>query len=134
MERRSYLYLAHSKLRACSYGPELRVGELPADLAGTSRIRRGDEVLWEKEFVSGEENMCHSLNNLEYHHFKYNQFLRPGDVHVHFFGTATLSFADGVKVQPGDRFEISMAEFGEPLVNGVEIHQPGFAMGGVKAL
>ncbi|MCQ4273627.1 FAH family protein [Pseudomonas kuykendallii] len=134
MERRSYLYLAHSKLRACSYGPELRVGELPADLAGTSRIRRGDEVLWEKAFVSGEDNMCHSLDNLEYHHFKYAQFLRPGDVHVHFFGTATLSFADGVKVQPGDRFEISMAEFGEPLVNGVEIRRPDFAMGGVKAL
>ena len=40
--------------------------------------------------------MCHSLANLEYHHFKYAAHRRPGDVHLHFFGTATLSFADGI--------------------------------------
>lgn len=119
MERKSYLYLAHSKLRFCSFGPELRLGELPRHLSGFSRIRRGGAVLWEKEFLSGEDNMCHSLENLEYHHFKYAQFLRPGDVHVHFFGTATLSFADGVRTRPGDRFEIGIAEFGEPLANGI---------------
>ncbi len=89
MERRNYLYLAHSKLRNCSFGPELRIGELPRHLNGVSRIRRGDDVIWEKAFLSGEDNMCHSLENLEYHHFKYAQFLRPGDVHIHFFGTAT---------------------------------------------
>lgn len=119
MERKNYLYLAHSKLRSCSYGPELRTGELPQHLAGTSRILREGEVLWQNEFLSGEANMCHSLANLEYHHFKYRQFLRPGDVHIHFFGTATLSFADGIRTQPGDLFEISQAEFGAPLVNGI---------------
>ncbi|QJI28975.1 FAH family protein [Pseudomonas sp. ADAK18] len=119
MERKNYLYLAHSKLRSCSYGPELRVGELPKHLAGTSRIVRNGEVLWQNEFLSGEANMCHSLENLEYHHFKYSQFLRPGDVHIHFFGTATLSFADGIRTQPGDVFEISQAEFGAPLINGI---------------
>jgi len=119
MERKNYLYLAHSKLRSCSYGPELRTGELPQHLAGASRILRDGEVLWQNEFLSGEANMCHSLANLEYHHFKYRQFLRPGDVHIHFFGTATLSFADGVRTQPGDVFEISQAEFGAPLVNGI---------------
>lgn len=134
LERRSYLYLAHSKLRFCAYGPELRVGELPAYLAGTSRIRRNGEVIWEREFLSGEENMCHSLDNLEYHHFKYTQFLRPGDVHVHYFGTATLSFADGIKAGPGDRFEIEMAEFGAPLVNGIARDDEHFAPGAVRAL
>ncbi|MBN6772842.1 FAH family protein [Pseudomonas granadensis] len=119
MERKNYLYLAHSKLRSCSYGPELRTGELPQHLAGASRILRDGEVLWQNEFLSGEANMCHSLANLEYHHFKYRQFLRPGDVHIHFFGTATLSFADGIRTQPGDVFKISQAEFGEPLVNGI---------------
>ncbi|MCD9114461.1 AraD1 family protein [Pseudomonas bijieensis] len=119
MERKNYLYLAHSKLRSCSFGPELRVGELPQHLSGTSRILRNGEVLWQNEFLSGEANMCHSLENLEFHHFKYSQFLRPGDVHVHFFGTATLSFADGIRTQPGDVFEISQAEFGAPLVNGI---------------
>lgn len=129
MERKNYLYLAHSKLRSCSFGPELRVGELPQHLAGSSRIIRNGEVLWEHEFLSGEANMCHSLENLEYHHFKYSQFLRPGDVHIHFFGTATLSFGDGIRTQPGDRFEISQAEFGAPLVNGIEqvgsVFEPG---------
>ena len=120
MERRNYLYLAHSKLRNCSFGPELRVGELPRNLTGMSRILRDNEVVWEKEFLSGEDNMCHSLENLEYHHFKYPQFLRPGDVHVHFFGTATLSVADNIHTQEGDRFEISMSEFGAPLINGIQ--------------
>ena len=129
MERKNYLYLAHSKLRSCSFGPELRVGELPQHLAGSSRIIRNGEVLWEHEFLSGEANMCHSLENLEYHHFKYSQFLRPGDAHIHFFGTATLSFGDGIRTQPGDRFEISQAEFGAPLVNGIQpvdgVFEPG---------
>ena len=134
MERKNYLYLAHSKLRACAFGPELRVGPLPEHLAGTSRIRRDGEVLWEKEFLSGAANMCHSFENLEYHHFKYAQFLRPGDVHVHFFGTATLSFADGIKAQPGDHFEISLDAFGEPLVNGIAPAEAVFQPGGVQVL
>jgi len=110
------------------------VGDLPRHLAGTSRILRGGEVLWEKEFLSGEDNMCHSLENLEYHHFKYAQFLRPGDVHVHFFGTATLSFADGVKAQPGDTFEVSLDALGEPLRNGIAVHPVAVAAGAVKTL
>ncbi|MGX0889970.1 hypothetical protein AB7M22_001978 [Pseudomonas sp. ADAK2 TE3594] len=134
MERKNYLYLAHSKLRSCSYGPELRVGELPQHLAGTSRILRDGEVLWQNEFLSGEANMCHSLENLEYHHFKYSQFLRPGDVHIHFFGTATLSFADGIRTQPGDVFEISQAEFGAPLINGIEPVEAAFEPGTVGTL
>lgn len=134
MERKNYLYLAHSKLRSCSYGPELRVGELPQHLAGTSRLLRDGEVIWENEFLSGEANMCHSLENLEYHHFKYRQFLKPGDVHIHFFGTATLSFADGIRTQPGDVFEISQAEFGAPLVNSVGSTDAAFQPGHVITL
>lgn len=116
-ERFNYLWLAHSKLRACSFGPELLIGELPAHLEGTSAIHRSGETVWEKPFLTGEANMAHSLANLEYHHFKYPGFRRPGDVHVHFFGTATLSFADGIKVREGDRFEIKINEFGRALRN-----------------
>ena len=134
MERKNYLYLAHSKLRSCSFGPELRVGELPQHLAGSSRIIRDGHVLWENEFLSGEANMCHSLENLEYHHFKYSQFLRPGDVHIHFFGTATLSFAAGIRTQPGDLFEISQAEFGAPLINGIEPVDAVFNPGAIGTL
>ncbi|CRM05331.1 Fumarylacetoacetate (FAA) hydrolase family protein [Pseudomonas sp. 31 R 17] len=134
MERKNYLYLAHSKLRSCSYGPEVRVGELPQHLSGTSRILRNGEEIWRNEFLSGEANMCHSLENLEYHHFKYRQFLKPGDVHIHFFGTATLSFADGIRTQAGDVFEISQAEFGAPLVNSVGSSDAAFEPGNVITL
>ncbi|KAB7767416.1 AraD1 family protein [Xanthomonas maliensis] len=133
-ERQNYLYLAHSKLRACAVGPELRSGPLPADLRGVSRIHRGHAVLWEKPFLTGEANMCHSLGNLEYHHFKYAAHRRPGDVHLHFFGTATLSFADQVQLQPGDRFEIDLPALGQPLVNSLAWVESGFVLGGVHAL
>ena len=118
-ERGNYLWLAHSKLRHAGIGPELRLGGLPPDVRGISRIRRGGAVLWEKPFLTGEDNMSHSIKNLEDHHFKYGLFRRPGDVHVHFFGTATLSFADGVKVEPGDEFEIDAEPFVLPLRNRV---------------
>jgi hypothetical protein len=116
-ERHNYLWLAHSKLRPSSFGPELRTGPLPEKVEGTSRIRRGGEVLWEKPFASGEGNMSHTIANLEHHHFKYALFRRPGDAHVHYFGTATLSFADKVRTEPGDVFEIECREFGRPLRN-----------------
>jgi hypothetical protein len=118
-ERQNYLYLAHSKLRACSLGAEILTGELPADIRGVSRIRRGNETLWEKPFLSGEAHMCHAIANLEHHHFKYDLFRRPGDVHVHFFGTATLSFSDGVRAEVGDVFEIEAAPFALPLRNAL---------------
>jgi hypothetical protein len=133
-ERQNYLYLAHSKLRACAIGPELRTGALPASLSGTSRIRRDGQVVWEKPFQTGEANMSHSIANLEYHHFKYAEHRRPGDLHLHFFGTATLSFADNIRVQPGDRFEIELPEFGAPLVNPLALAERSFAFGGVKPL
>jgi len=118
-ERVNYLFLAHSKLRACSFGPELRLGELPRNVEGMSRILRGGKVFWEKPFLSGEDNMSHTIANLEYHHFKYELFRNPGDVHVHMFGTATLSFADGIKTEAGDVFEIAEPQFGAPLRNAV---------------
>lgn len=122
-ERINYLYLAHSKLRACSFGPELRVGDLPNHIEGMSRIRRDGEVVWEKPFLSGEDNMSHTIANLEYHHFKYGLFRQPGDVHVHMFGTATLSFADGISTRENDIFEIEESQFGLPLRNPVRVEQ-----------
>lgn len=125
-ERMNYLYLAHSKLRPCSVGPELKVGPLPAHVEGTSRIHREGRVIWDKPFLSGEDNMSHSIENLEYHHFKYSLFRQPGDVHIHMLGTATLSFADGISTQLGDTFEISAPEFGMPLRNKVA-SEPGYS-------
>jgi hypothetical protein len=132
-ERQNYLYLAHSKLRNCGVGPALLVGELPAHVSGTSRIYDVEgRVRWEKAFVSGEQNMSHTIENLEYHHFKYGLFNRPGDVHIHFFGTATLSFADGVQVKAGETFEVEADAFGPALRNRLAVAETKFAK--VKAL
>ena len=37
------------------------------------------------------------------------------------FGTATLSFADGVSTRPDDVFEIEEKQFGMPLRNPVRV-------------
>ena len=117
-ERGNYLWLAHSKLRAAALGPEL-LDEIPQDIRGTSRILREGELIWEKPFLTGEANMSHAIANLEHHHFKYGLFRRPGDVHVHFFGTATLSFAEGIRTRAGDVFEIEAPPFSLPLRNSL---------------
>jgi hypothetical protein len=116
-EQGNYLWLAHSKLRQAALGPELLTGPFPDHILGTSRILRNSAIVWEKPFRSGEANMSHSIHNLEQHHFKYSFFRRPGDIHVHFFGTATLSFADGIRAEPGDVFEIEAEPFRLPLRN-----------------
>ena len=123
-ERGNYLWLAHSKLRAASLGPELLTGALPVDVRGRSRIERHGQVVWEKPFASGERNMSHAIGNLEHHHFKYEIFRRPGDVHVHFFGTATLSVSDGFQTRDGDVFVIEAEPFRLPLRNPVRF-DPG---------
>jgi hypothetical protein len=120
-ERQNYLFLAHSKLRPCSFGPEILLGDLPDDIRGTSRIRRGRKLIFDQPFLTGETNMSHSIANLEAHHFKYPYFRRPGDIHIHTFGTATLSFAAGIKPKAGDLFEIEAKEFGLPLANPLAI-------------
>jgi hypothetical protein len=117
MERKNYLFLAHSKLRQCSFGPELLIGELPREVKGTIRIERQGGDVWRGELLSGEANMCHSISNLEQHHFKYAGFRRPGDVHVYFFGASGLSTAAGMSAQPGDVFEVASPVFGRPLRN-----------------
>ncbi len=115
----NYLYTAHSKLRACSIGPELLLGELPDDIRGKVRVLRDGKPLWEGEFLSGESNMSHSIRNLEHYHFRYDMFRRPGDLHAYFFGAPCLSCAHGVKTQSGDLFEIDVPTFGRPLRNAM---------------
>ncbi|HSH77681.1 MAG TPA: AraD1 family protein [Herpetosiphonaceae bacterium] len=121
LERKNYLYLAHSKLRLCAFGPELLVGALPESLNGTIRIRRDGETVWSSVFESGEAHMCHTIANLEHHHFKYELFRRPGDVHVHFFGANRVSFGDNFRTLDGDVFEVDVPLFGRPLRNPLRV-------------
>ena len=120
-EAANYLYLAHAKLRSCSIGPELLIGELPEEVRGTSTIRRDGAVIWEQEFLSGEAHMSHSIGNLEHYHFRYPMHRRPGDLHAYFFGAAVMSYASGVQTAPGDEYEIQAPVFGKPLRNRMQL-------------
>ena len=120
MEQKNYLYLAPSKLRQCAIGPELVTGAKFSDIDGSVTIERGGSVLWNMPLKTGEANITHSLENLEYHHFKYGQHRVPGQVHVHFFGAFGLSYTQGIRLEPGDEMIVSMKSFGRPLRNKVE--------------
>ncbi len=120
-EKRNYLNLAGSKLRTCSLGPELVVDAPFQAIEGQVRIERGADTMWSKKVATGEENMCHSLANLEHHHFKFEGHRQPGDVHVHFFGAHSLSFGDGIVLQDGDWMEVRYEGFGRALRNPISI-------------
>ena len=121
MERRNYLYLAPSKLRACGVGPELLV-DRPFDyITGNVRVERNGQTVWESAITTGENYMVHSLANLEYHHFKYPGHRHPGDVHLHFFGADAFSFGAGVALEDGDLMEVAWNECGRPLRNPIHI-------------
>ena len=81
--------------------------------------------MWEKPFLSGEDNMSPYDRQSRASPLQILRLFRqPGDVHVHMFGTATLSFADGIKAEDGDVFEIEAPAFGLPLRNPLKIEKP----------
>ena len=121
MERKNYLYLAPSKIRACAIGPELVIHSDFNTISGKVSIRRKGNVLWEKAIHTGEEHMAHSLRNLEYHHFKYENHRLPGQVHIHFFGADAFSFGEGISLLDGDVMEVDWTGMGRPLKNTLRI-------------
>jgi hypothetical protein len=122
MEKKNYLYLAPSKLRECAIGPELTIGDVPFEnLAGTVSVLRKESIVWSSSIWTGQMNMCHSVRNLEHHHFKYNAHRRPGDVHIHFFGADAFSFGAGIKLEEGDLMQVSFPDLGNPLQNFVAV-------------
>ncbi|RPI54618.1 MAG: hypothetical protein EHM55_10300 [Acidobacteria bacterium] len=123
-EKHNYLNLAGSKLRTCALGPELVVDPDFDSVPGRVSIERGERTLWERDIATGEREMCHSIANIEHHHFKFEAHRRPGDVHVHYYGAHSLSFADDVKLEDGDVMTIQFAGFGRPLRNVVRIAAP----------
>jgi hypothetical protein len=126
-EKKNYLYLAGSKLRTCALGPEVLLDGAFDAIPVVATIPRNGAVLWTRTFRTGESGMCHSLQNIEHHHFKFAAHRRPGDVHVHFFGTDCLSFSDQIRLQDGDVVQVAAEGFGRPLLNpvGVEKSKPG---------
>jgi hypothetical protein len=120
-EKKNYLNLAASKLRTCALGPELVLDQEFKSVPIVATIEREGKVHWSKTFRTGESEMCHSLQNIEHHHFKFEAHRRPGDVHVHFFGTDCLSFSDHVRLQDGDVMQVAAEGYGRPLRNPVRV-------------
>jgi hypothetical protein len=133
-EKKNYLFLAGSKLRPCAVGPELVVDPEFQSVPVHVTIEREGNVHWNNTFRSGESEMCHSLRNIEHHHFKYESHRRRGDIHVHFFGTDCLSFSSGIRLQHGDVMQIAVEGYGRPLRNPVRVHNSKPGLVNVAAL
>ena len=121
MEKKNYLYLAPSKLRDCAIGPELIIDADFDALTGTVSIERNGDTVWSKRIASGNANTCHSLANMEHHHFKYATHRRPGDLHLHFFGADAFSFGEGISLEDGDIMIVAWEGMGKPLRNPIRI-------------
>lgn len=121
MEKKNYLYLAPSKLRQCSIGPELVIDADFTALEGKVSVNRGNEVLWESVATTGESNMAHSLANLEYHHFKYEGHRMPLQVHVHYLGTNAFSYSIKLLLQDKDVMTVQWDDMGRALQNPIKI-------------
>lgn len=120
LEEKNYLYLAQSKLQQASIGPEALIGELPETLEGKVCIYRGGEEQWEAAIASGEKNMTHTIENLEYHHFKHLRNRRPHDAHLHFLGADAFSFGSGIRLCDGDVMRIEWHGMGRALSNPLQ--------------
>lgn len=120
-EKQNYLYLAPSKLRTCSVGPELIIGHEFQEIELRCTVSRGGQCIYDSgNLWSGEKHMCHSLSNMEDHHFKYPQHRIPGDLHLHFFGTSKLSYGTrDWQYAAGDQIQIATTGFSAPLINMV---------------
>jgi hypothetical protein len=123
-EKTNYLNLAASKLRTCALGPELAIDPDFQSVPGHVSIERAGATVWNKDIATGLDEMCHSLANIEHHHFKFDTHRRPGDVHVHFYGAHSLSFADGVQLRDGDMMTIQFDGFGRALRNPMRVAPP----------
>jgi hypothetical protein len=134
MEKKNYLYLAHSKIRTCSMGPELVLTDSFSNISGEVSIERNGEIIWKKDIKTGEENMAHSVENLEYHHFKHPNHRLPHDVHVHFFGTGAFSFGDGLRLQEGDIMSVFWEGMGRKLKNPLKIDKSSAQILEIKPL
>jgi hypothetical protein len=133
-EKKNYLNLAGSKIRNCSLGPELVIDPEFQSVPGKVAIERAGREFWSKEIVTGENEMCHSLRNIEQHHFKFGSHRRPGDVHVHYFGACALSFGAGVQLEDGDQMIVEFNGFGRALRNPLRAMRDEAILAAVKSL
>ena len=95
-------------------GPELLFGDLPREVSGTARLRRGNQVVEEIPFAAGQGQLAQSVATLEANHFRYPMFRRPGRRAPALSGGRA---SRGAAAEPGDVFEISTPAFWLTLAN-----------------
>lgn len=134
MASKNEFYLAHSKLRSCAIGPEMVMAPYFCDVSGRVSIVRRQEVLWERDLQSGENQMGHSLENIEFNHFKYTQHCVPGQVHIHFFGTGASSYGAPISLAEGDIVRTAFNGYGRPLENNLHFEKNDEEMQAVRSL
>jgi hypothetical protein len=134
MEKKNYLYLAPSKLRNCAIGPELVIDAEFDNVEGTVSVLRKEKTLWSAPVHTGEQHMAHSLENLEYHHFKYPDHRQPLQAHVHFLGADAFSFGAGIQLQDGDEMMVQWKGFGRALVNPISIAEKNETLLSIKSV
>ncbi|RZA02752.1 MAG: GguC protein [Sphingobacteriaceae bacterium] len=134
MEKKNFLYLAPSKLRQCSIGPELVIDADFNDLPGKVSVSRGNETLWEGTPATGQSNMAHSLANLEYHHFKYEGHRMPLQAHVHYLGTNAFSYSIQLQLQDKDVMTVQWEGMGRALKNPIKINNEPEKMIVIKSI
>ena len=123
MEKKNYLYLAPSKIRTCSIGPELVINADFESYTGEVSVSRKGETVWSSKINTGQQNMCHNLENLEFHHFKYDSHRIPLQSHVHFYGADAFSFGNKILLEEGDKMTVAWEGMGRALVNFLEIEK-----------
>ena len=117
MEKKNYLYLAPSKLRQCAIGPELVISDDFSEWTGTVSVARTGKRAGRPQSKRGKQTWAHSLQNLEYHHFKYAAHRLPFQAHVHFFGADAFSFGHQITLQVDDLMRVEWQGLGRALQN-----------------
>lgn len=134
LESKNYLYLAQSKLRDCAIGPELVLDPKFEDVPGRATVERRGATIWEGAQSTGERSMCHTVANLEHHHFKHSEHRHTGDIHIHFFGADLFSFKDRLELQEGDVMTVAFEGFGRALRNPIHLDRSEAKYVPVKSL
>ena len=127
LENKNPYYLAQSKLRDFSIGPEIYLGEFPSEIRGNITVLRNNQSIWRSEFLTGSEHMSFDIAALEYHAFKHKLLRQPGDINMLFLGADKLSYNDDLEFMENDFIKIEANLFNLPLVNKVKNKEKEFS-------
>ena len=116
-------YLPPCRIEAahCALGPELAA--IPISVrTGRAAIERAGASLGAR--LRQASAKCVTVSRTSRPSFQVRRASRPGDVHGHYYGAHSLSFADEMLLAEGDVMAIQFGGFGRALRNPVKIESP----------